>query len=288
MRASDKASFLHDADASRDERVMEMMVEHGYWGYGVYWALVERMREANSHRLDVRLISGLARLLGEPVDKIESFINTCERVGLFCREEESFIFSHSLRRRMDAFAEKRTRRAEAGRKGGFSKALAMPSNARAMPEQCASNATAMPSLLNPNTNTTPIDPSTSLVGTDLGTNPVPDPSKPTLRAVRTRKIELPPLPKHLDTDTGRHALERWFVYKCERRESYKPSSVTAFITKISAWTDAQLAAAVTHCIAEGYQGLFIPKPNNGGRPAKLSNLDKAKELMRQAIEAGNE
>lgn len=286
MRASGKVAFLHDADASQDERTMELIAIHGHWGYGVFWVLVERLRTATDYRMDSRLLNGLARSLGEPADKIQALLNTCEAVGLFAREDEHFLFSPSLRRRMEAYDRRRALLSEAGRKGG----LKSP-QARLKPGLSDAKARPKPNeaCLNTNTNTSINDPSTSLVGTDLGTNQVPDPSKPTPRKVRTQAPdELPELPPHLDTKMAREAIQQWLDYKRERGEGYKPAGLKSFIAKISEWETMQLTLAVQHSTSSNYAGLFLPKPDNGGRPAKLSNLDKAKELMRQAMEAGNE
>lgn len=152
-----------------------------------------------------------------------------------------------------------------------------------MPEHCQNSALAKASLLNTNTNTSINDLSTSLVGTDLGTNQVPDPYKPTPRAVRTREVELPPLPEHLDTATARAAISQWLAYKRERGEGYKPAGLNALISRLSEWDELRLVRAVKHSTSSNYAGLYEPKPGESGRPAKQTNLDRAKEIMRQTM-----
>lgn len=269
--------------------MMEVIATYGNRGVGVFWRLIERMRVATGYRLDTRLLAGIARSVDETPADTTQMLETFEAVGLFEREDEHFIFAPSLRRRMDSFEAVRKSRAEAGRKGGFSKAvansskaLAKASNATAMLQHCQNDGLAKASLLNTNTNTTLNDLSTSLVGTDLGTNQVPDP-KPTSRKVRTSTQELPPLPEHLDTATARAALTNWLDYKRERGEGYKPAGLNALILKISDWDELRLVRAVKHSTSSNYAGLFEPKAGEGGRPAKLSNLDKAKEIMRQTM-----
>ena len=286
MRASESVAFLHDADASQDEKMMEVIAIHGNRGYGAFWRLVERMRVATSYRLDTRLIAGIAKSIDESPADAGQLLETFEAVGLFEREDEHFVFSPSLRRRMEAYSKRRDALSEAGRKGGLSKPKARlkPGLSKACEENKPSEA-----CLNTNTNTTLIeDLSTSLVGTDLGTNPVPDPSKPTPRKVRTQPTELPPLPDHLDTATVRSALNDWLDYKRERGEAYKPAGLKQLIAKLADWDELRIVRAVRHSASSNYAGLFEPKPGDGGRPAKQTNFEKLAEFhRREAMEAEN-
>lgn len=57
----------------------------------------------------------------------------------------------------------------------------------------------------------------------------------------------------------REAFGRWVDYRESIRKALKPQSLEAAAVEMAAFGDQQ-AAAVQHSIANGYQGLFAPKP----------------------------
>lgn len=288
MRASDKVAFLHDADASQDERMMEVISIHGNRGVGFFWRLVERMRAATDYRLDMRLLSGISHSLSESLADAKQMLETFETVGLFAREDEHFLFSPSLRRRMEAYDSKRSKCIEAGKKGGVAKASRSERLADAKQSLSAPLAyktklnTIEPNTTEPNGSVLGLDPSTSLDGTDLGTNPVPDPSKPTPRKVLTRKPEpvMPALPPHLDTPEVRAALDEWIAYKRERGQTYKQLGLNSVHRTLLELGAVRFIAAVKHSTGSNYAGLV--EGSRGGAP-KQTNLDRAKEIMRQTM-----
>ena len=44
--------FSHDANAQHDPKIIKMLSKHGWEGYGIYWALVERLRNEPSYILE--------------------------------------------------------------------------------------------------------------------------------------------------------------------------------------------------------------------------------------------
>ena len=47
-----KYFFNHDSDARNDERILSVRKMHGMEGYGVYWAIVEKLRVAKGYMLE--------------------------------------------------------------------------------------------------------------------------------------------------------------------------------------------------------------------------------------------
>lgn len=280
---------------------MELKAIHGHWGYGVFWALIERMRAASQYRLDTRLLNGLALSLNEPATDVQRMLQTSESLGIFAREDEHFIYSPSLRRRMDAYDSKRSRCSDAGKKSAEKRKESNASSTPVEPtlnerstgvEQESSDCstyitkdnTTKDNTTEPNGSVLGLDPSTSLDGTDPSTNQVPDPSKPKPRKVRTKKPDpvMPALPLHLDTAEVRAAVDEWLSYKRERGQGYKQiglNSVHRMLIEVGA---TRFAAAVRHSVRSNYAGLVEPHAN-AGRPAKETNLDRAKEIMRQTM-----
>lgn len=112
----------HDSNAQHDERILELRAEFGWEGYGLFWALVERMRDAQDYRLNMNL-GGLCAGLGVLKPLLLGLVQLGIDQGLFELEEDgAYFFSPSLRRRMEDWDAKRATLSEAGRLGAERKA----------------------------------------------------------------------------------------------------------------------------------------------------------------------
>jgi hypothetical protein len=108
--------FSHDANARQDEKVLMLRAEHGWEGYGIFWALVEMMFESSDSALHLNKIRGIAVSYNIPITVLESVINTCITEDLFVSDGEKF-WSESLIRRKTKYMEIKEKKSEAGRKG---------------------------------------------------------------------------------------------------------------------------------------------------------------------------
>ena len=108
--------FSHDVNARMDEKILMLRAEHGWEGYGIYWALIEMMFDNSKTCLCHKKITALA--LGNNIDiaLLSSVIETCIQEGLFKSDGESF-WSDSLKERKEAFLDRRQKYSEAGKKG---------------------------------------------------------------------------------------------------------------------------------------------------------------------------
>ena len=112
--------FSHDSNARNDQRLMRVRMQYGMEGYGIYFGLIEILRETEGYTLsfdDLESISFDLRVDFEKVDDIVSNYN------LFVVEGMSMFYSKSLKRRMECLDEKKEKRAKAGRKGGLASSL---------------------------------------------------------------------------------------------------------------------------------------------------------------------
>ena len=156
--------FPHDFGARNDPKLINLQMEMGGTGIGLYWCIIEMIWEQGGYLgASYRSIAYMIRWATE--DEVRRVI---EDFDLFMHDN-NLIWSPSLLSRMDAIEDKSTKRRESGRKGGFAKkaksntavnedssssteadldescsnAIAMPqqnlSNAIAMPQQCCSN-----------------------------------------------------------------------------------------------------------------------------------------------------
>jgi flagellar biosynthesis GTPase FlhF len=112
--------FSHDSNAHKDPKILKLRAEHGWEGYGIFWAIIETLREQEDFKWkasDKHLLS-FCFANGDKV--INQVIDTCLEVGLLVNED-GFIHSESLTKRMELKEEIAEKRREAGKKGGSSK-----------------------------------------------------------------------------------------------------------------------------------------------------------------------
>lgn len=108
--------FSHDSNARNDEKILMLRAEHGWTGYGIYWALVEMMFESSDTSLSLSKIKGIAVSYNIDITLLQDVINTCITEGLFSKGDDTF-WSESLRRRKGKYHEIKLKRSEAGKKG---------------------------------------------------------------------------------------------------------------------------------------------------------------------------
>ena len=141
--------FSHDANARNDLKMVKLRRISGLEGIGLYWCIIEILRESENYQIPESTIDDICYDLYTDRKVFESIIE-CELLTI----EDEMIFSNSLNDRMQLMDEKRQRRKKAGEIGAKVKAErkqkeAMQeqclSNAEAMQEQCTSNASALTS-----------------------------------------------------------------------------------------------------------------------------------------------
>jgi hypothetical protein len=110
--------FSHDSNAHKDPKILKLRAKHGWEGYGIYWALIETLREQNEYKWKASDKQLLSFCFANGEGLINQVIDTCLDVGLLVIDEDDFIHSESLTRRMKIKEEISEKRREAGRKGG--------------------------------------------------------------------------------------------------------------------------------------------------------------------------
>lgn len=108
----DSYYFKHDCNARNDQKLIDVRRKHGMAGYGVYFCIIEIMRETSDYALS-RDYSLLEWDLHVDAELIRSVV---EDFGLFELEDEQF-YSVRLRDDMDVWNTKKAARREAGKRG---------------------------------------------------------------------------------------------------------------------------------------------------------------------------
>lgn len=106
--------FSHDSNARNDIKLIKVRRALGMEGYGIYFCLIEILREQNDFKLPISAVSDLAFDMHVSEEKVTAIIKSFD---LFCLEDDKF-FSSRLLRSMSELTEKRQRFIEAGKKGG--------------------------------------------------------------------------------------------------------------------------------------------------------------------------
>lgn len=109
-----KNYFPHDSDARSDDKIIALRIKHKWEGYGLYWALIEKLRESKDYTLKADY-NVLAFDLRSDAALIKSVIND---FGLFAFTDNGECFySESLNIRMRPLDEKRAKLSNAGKRG---------------------------------------------------------------------------------------------------------------------------------------------------------------------------
>jgi len=115
--------FPHDSNAKDDPKCVMLIEQLGLEGYGIYWVLVEMLRDQPEYRYPMSLVPSIARRYNTQAPKVETVIRGYD---LFKIENEDFFFSESLIERMLPLERKRELASIAGKKSAEKRALNAP------------------------------------------------------------------------------------------------------------------------------------------------------------------
>ena len=124
--------FSHDSNAQNDEKIIKLRIDYGWEGYGIFWALIEILREASNYEIECDC-NAIAFRLQCDIKKLENII---KNYNLF-EIDNNKIYSQSLKQRMILKSKNARQSAEArwNKKG--------EEDANAMRLECERNAIGM-------------------------------------------------------------------------------------------------------------------------------------------------
>lgn len=224
--------FSHDSNARNDDKILALRMKMGWAGYGLFWAIVEKLREGRDY-MCVKDYNVIAFDLRCDAAQIKQVV---EDFGLFAFTDDGKCFySESLCQRMLPVDEEKRKRAEAGRKGGLrkhenAKRKQKPSNARAMLEQCSSY---------------------KIKGNEIKGNNTPLPPKG----------EEEPLIYFEDEKLNTRFKEFLEYRKKIKKNINTPIAVQLLIGKLSKKSTSEALAMLETSIMNGWQGIFEEKSN---------------------------
>ena len=89
--------FSHDANSQDDPKCMLLIDQLGMEGYGIFWALIERLRQEKEYKLPFAIVPSLARRWATSKEKVEVVI---KNFALFIIIDDCF-FSERLKNSME-------------------------------------------------------------------------------------------------------------------------------------------------------------------------------------------
>jgi hypothetical protein len=92
--------FSHDANAKDDPKILQLRMEMGWEGYGLFWALIEMLRNESDHRMRTYYKS-IAFALHTQEDSIKKLINDFDLFAIDSDFIGEFFWSESLLKRME-------------------------------------------------------------------------------------------------------------------------------------------------------------------------------------------
>jgi len=113
--AKDTYYFKHDSNAKDDPKCMLLIDQLGLEGYGIYWVLVEMLRDQPEYKYPMKLLPVLAKRY---LTSAEKFMTVVKNYALFEIENDEFFFSKSLIDRMQPLEVNREKRRIAGIRSG--------------------------------------------------------------------------------------------------------------------------------------------------------------------------
>ena len=138
-----RSYFSHDSNARNSDKIMKVRMKLGAEGYGIFFMLIERLREEEGYKstIDYDILAFDLRVEPEKVKQV------VENYDLFkFTEDGKYFYSDSFNERMemmDVRAQQRKSKAKKAAEARWNKQSEDTSNAQELPKQCSSNAQAL-------------------------------------------------------------------------------------------------------------------------------------------------
>lgn len=116
--------FYHDSNAHSSTKMIRLRRKAGLEAVGLFWCVVEMLREASEYKLEIESIDDIAFELRVDTNVFDSLFEC----GLL-EKDDTYFFSSSLINRMGEYDKIKEKRRRAGAKGGKAKASKDVANA---------------------------------------------------------------------------------------------------------------------------------------------------------------
>lgn len=138
-----RSYFSHDSNARNSDKLMKVRMKLGAEGYGIFFMLIERLREEEGYKSTIDYDT-LAFDLRVDAEKVKQVVENYELFNF--TEDGKYFYSDSFNERMemmDVRAQQRKSKAKKAAEARWNKQSEDTSNAQTLPKQCSSNAQAL-------------------------------------------------------------------------------------------------------------------------------------------------
>lgn len=97
--------FSHDSNARNDEKILQLRADYGWEGYGIYWGIIETLRESTDHKFAIKNIKALALSLNLQADFLQEFVKKCINEYILLHADADKFYSNRLLRSMKRYKE---------------------------------------------------------------------------------------------------------------------------------------------------------------------------------------
>lgn len=108
--------FSHDYHARDDEKSLYLISKCGYFGYGVFWSIIEHLHQSSDGKIKINLIEGLSHKLNISTNEFNTVITACTECELL-KIENNFLFSNRVLRNKKELQKYRENKSKAGKLG---------------------------------------------------------------------------------------------------------------------------------------------------------------------------
>lgn len=115
----------HPSNARQFSGIIALRIEEGAAGYGVYWMVLELLRDAPNYKYSNNTAAIAFAINEKEVGIVE---RVCHNFGLFDVDEEGLLFSPWLLEQMGSYDTRKAKLAAAGRKGAAKRYASMGDN----------------------------------------------------------------------------------------------------------------------------------------------------------------
>ena len=112
--------FSHDSNARNDQRLMKLRMKYGPEGYGIYFMIIEILRDTENYTLNINDVESICFDIRSENDKV---LDVLKNYNLF-QFEDDFFYSKSLSRRMEKLDKIKEKRRESGKLSAIARANA--------------------------------------------------------------------------------------------------------------------------------------------------------------------
>ena len=248
--------FSHDSNARNDEKIIALRMRHQMEGYGIYFAIIERLRESDSYMCvkDYNIIAFDLRVAAEKVKSIVEDFNLFEFT-----EDNKYFYSESLINRLIPFDNLTEQRRLAGKKSAEKRSQKIGKF----------NEIERPLTENPTTVERPLT------------------ENPTNKEYKEKKINKEINKENFDFDFLKSnpefltPLKKWIDYKKEiKSEITSQIQIEIFYKELFSESNGSISAAeklINWNISKGYKNLYLPeKQQTNGKSSDLRSSEKIK------------